>query len=256
MKKYIVYTFSSIIILLGTSYYALAAAPPGLGLPNDFFGNSQQSDEDQEQDAGQDQEQDAGQDQGQDADQDQGQNAGQDDSQAQDQSQETSDIKISKLKTTPTKFNPVKGEDIEIIYKVSGESKIEIKIVDEADVEIIKLVDNEDVAAGQEYKIKWNGTDKKDSLGVVTPPGKYFIKATAKNKVDLSVLATKTTKLTIESVKTSAGNKSSSGSASTLHNSPPKETSGTGPETAIYLIFPIVGYLAVRYKKHSRKHSK
>jgi hypothetical protein len=164
-------------------------------------------------------------------------------------------VEISDAEVFPVGFNPNMSET-KISYKLSGDGVVELVILDEAGVKVATLVDNEEVEGDLLFTIPWDGKGNDDKI---VKPGTYFFKLTVKASEDAAASDTKTGEINViytedfEGVGV-AGNPSgsSSGAVSVMHNTTSGETSGTGPETAIYLILPLVGFIGARFA-HKRK---
>ncbi|MBI4975708.1 hypothetical protein HZC20_03445 [Candidatus Peregrinibacteria bacterium] len=189
----------------------------------------------------------------------------------------SNDVKILTADVSPSKFNPLINE-AKITYKISAAAKIDVVILDSSGKEVVKLVDNVVSDAG-EYSVWWNGTDKKDKTGKAVSEGKYTFKITAKRPEGLlanSVSGANSTNEVkdsksgiVEAVypKQSADFKNKNPSPAkkkkkpvtsdaanaqatvVMQNSKTGKTSGTGPETLIYLIFPLAGFLIPKRAK-------
>lgn len=175
-------------------------------------------------------------------------------------------LKILEAEIFPVGFNP-NSTETEITYELSGDGIVELTILDESGVKVVTLIDNEEIGGNTVYHISWDGTDEAEGGGKLVDPGKYFFKLTVKASEEGDVSDTKTGEINVIYAKDFEGigvgsaegtgsgfsaSDSSNGSVSVMHNTPPKNTSGTGPETAIYLLLPLVGFIGVRYA-HRKK---
>lgn len=168
-------------------------------------------------------------------------------------------IKILDVDVFPIGFNPSMAKT-DISYKLSATGIVELTILNEAGVEVVKLIDNEEIDGNQLYTTSWDGTDDPEGDGEIVEPGKYFFKITVKAAESSSISDTKTGEVnviyTLDFEGVGASNVSgNAGIVSAMHNAPPKETSGTGPETVIYLLLPILGYFGskIYFSKASKK---
>ncbi|MDD3862195.1 MAG: hypothetical protein PHP74_04915 [Candidatus Gracilibacteria bacterium] len=163
-------------------------------------------------------------------------------------------LKISEASNFPVGFNPQTSETV-ISYKLSGTGLITVTIVDKAGVLVATLAENKSTTGNTVNNISWNGLS--DKTKTIVSPGKYFFKLTLKTSQNGSIVDTKTGEINViygtdfelegAGLGTLGSTKGTAGSISAMHNSPPKETSGTGPATMIYLTLPILGYLGSRF---------
>jgi cysteine-rich repeat protein len=160
-------------------------------------------------------------------------------------------LKFSKAEAFPAGFNP-KMTDTKITYQVTQNAFIELKITDEANVNVVTLVNNEQVSANKPYSVSWNGTDKADGAGEIVKAGKYFFKISAKTSAQAISSDTKTGAINVIYASDENGNivpLPPDDQNVSINNNPPKDTTGTGPETAVYLILPLIGYLVTSFRK-------
>ena len=180
-----------------------------------------------------------------------------------------SSITLTKVSLSETTFNPlVKSATFTI--KTSADAKIDIKIYNKDGNIVSSPASNKDITGNKEYEVVWDGdNDAKKTLTA----GTYSYKVFAKDSTTKEIADTKTGDIILKygttvtsdfeniNGKTSGSNsasttqttqavaKPSSSNAQavmTLQNSKEGKTAGTGPETIIYLIFPILGYTVSR----------
>ncbi|MFA6917922.1 MAG: hypothetical protein WC285_03770 [Candidatus Gracilibacteria bacterium] len=158
-------------------------------------------------------------------------------------------LRILTAEVFPIGFNPT-ITDTKVTYKISGDGFVKLDILDESGVKIVTLLNNEETEKNKSENISWDGTDKAEGDGKIVEPGKYFFKLMAKLSASSAISDTKTGEINViyasdfESVS-NPGNGGSNTNAS-INNVPIKETSGTGPETMVYLILPVIGYFVAR----------
>lgn len=163
-------------------------------------------------------------------------------------------LKILEASNFPVGFSPASSKTV-ISYKLSGTGLITMTIVDQAGVKVATLAENKSTQGNVVNTIDWAGTS--DISKTTAPPGKYFFKLTLKASQNGAIVDTKTGEINViygsdfemegadvGALGTPGGNP---GSIFAMHNSPPEETSGTGPATMIYLTLPILGYLGSRF---------
>ncbi len=179
-----------------------------------------------------------------------------------------SDIKLTKVSLSSKEFNPLVN-DVTFTIKTSADAKLDIKIYDKDGNLAASPIDNKDVTGDKEYEIHWEGNN--DSKKVL-PVGAYSYKVIAKDLDTKEAKDTKTGDISLKygtavkdfediNGKTSGSNsakpsqtiqaivkapQSNSAATVALQNSKEGKTAGTGPETIIYLIFPILGYTVGR----------
>ncbi|PIZ75890.1 hypothetical protein COY05_02865 [Candidatus Peregrinibacteria bacterium CG_4_10_14_0_2_um_filter_38_24] len=184
----------------------------------------------------------------------------------------TTDLKLTKADISSKTFNPLVNST-KFIIETSADAKVDIKIYDKANKLVVSPISNKDVNGNKEYTVYWEGNDDaKKTL----PAGTYSYKIIAKDPTTKKDADTKTGEVILKygstakdfeniNGKTSGSNsvnpadttksvtdqsasaknaQSSSNDQATvaLQNSKEGKTAGTGPETIIYLIFPILGY--------------
>jgi len=181
-----------------------------------------------------------------------------DDDDDDDDDDDEDGLEISKINVDPKTFNPMLS-NVTIKYKVSEDALVELKIEDESNALILKLVDDEEIDGNEEQTEKWNGTNKLDSSGTAVEAGKYFYKLLAKDPTSKDIKDTKTGEITVvysdmPLPPPGGGDNGGTGNEGqdsfSAHNNPPKKTSGTGPEALIYMVFPVATYL---YHRNRRK---
>lgn len=181
---------------------------------------------------------------------------------------QSSNIKISKASVFPIGFNPLLAET-KITYRISAKAKMEIKIIDGSGVKVRGLMTDETIDAG-EHNITWDGAGDE---GDVVSPGEYSFKITAKNPVSGEIADVKSGTINVVYYQAARDfeNPAGSGNATTspqspatvqplqpsrleadatmaLQNATSGTTAPTGPETLIYLVFPVLGYFLGRKK--------
>lgn len=155
-------------------------------------------------------------------------------------------IQITQASAYPPAFNPSNGEKTTITYQLSAEGVVELDILDGAEKVVVNLVDDESVLAGQPVSVDWTGTDSATGSGTVVTAGNYKYQIIAKDPTSLQMQSMATGYVQVDSVTDfeEPGDVTDTGYADvTLHNAPPSNTSGTGPEMLVFLLFPIGGYL-------------
>jgi hypothetical protein len=157
-------------------------------------------------------------------------------------------VKITEAKVFPVGFNPLMTYTV-ISYKLSLTGVVELEILDESGVKVITLVNNEETNANELYEVSWHGKSGTNEVGPIVAPGKYFFKIKAKTSSQSVASDTKTGEINVIygtdfEDELDSGDQ---GSFLSINNNPPNQSSGTGPETAIYLVFPVIGYFATRY---------
>ena len=154
--------------------------------------------------------------------------------------------KFTTAKVYPIGFNPKTVSTI-FTYKVSKDAFVDLKITDEANVPVVTLMENEPVLANKEFIFSWNGTDTNDALGKILKVGKYFYTFSAKASAQAVASDTKIGEVNI--IYGTNERDIMLPPDVPINNYPPEDTTGTGPETAIYLVLPLIGYLATSFKK-------
>ena len=193
-------------------------------------------------------------------------------------------ITISGVYITKSKFDPNVNTP-KIIYKLNRDAKVTIEILDSSEKTVVKLLDNvlqrsKNVSGLPMDQAVWfNGTVDNKEGSQTLANGTYTYKISAVNPTyetisatpkqgvvvidtqdtagDLEgtgtsiVKTTATTSTTSKSTTTplsTTTSKTSNLAALTMQNTPPTSTSGTGPETLIYLIFPAISAFALTRK--------
>jgi len=173
---------------------------------------------------------------------------------------QTSELKISKASAFPAGFDPTKQEKAVITYQVSATALVKVEVLDDAKSVIVILVNNEQKEAGMDQAIEWDGTDNPVGGGTIMPAGNYTYRITATDPADDTnqdiiegtvqlLYGGFTGQDTTADTSTAAANTAASNDVVTMHNSPPKNTSGTGPETLIYLALPFLGPIVMRLRR-------
>lgn len=166
-------------------------------------------------------------------------------------------LKFTQAAVFPVGFNPTMTST-KITYQVTQNAFIELKITDEAGVAVVTLVNNEQVSANKPYSVSWDGTNKAAGAGTIVKAGKYFFKIYAKTSAQAVASDTKTGEINVIYASDNAGTGTGVDAALSyvekkpsvsINNNTPKKTAGTGPETAVYVILPLLGYLVTSFRK-------
>lgn len=174
-----------------------------------------------------------------------------------------SSAKLTNVDAFPKGFNPQLNAT-KISYSVTGKGKIDVKIHNLKGAVVATLAINQNVEKG-EYHIWWDGTENNKS-GKLVAPGSYTYKITLKDEKGDDVLDTASGNLnlvyaqlsssdteqpktvnTIKATNLKSGTSNSQAVVS-LQNATSGKTAGTGPETLIYLLFPLAGFILFRKK--------
>lgn len=162
-------------------------------------------------------------------------------------------VQITQASAYPPAFNPSNGEKTTFTYKLSGNAVVALDILDGSDAIIVTLVDDESVLGNQEVDVDWDGTDSATGSGVVVIAGNYKYQIIAKDAVTLQMQSVATGYVQVASTtdfETPVDVTDTGYTDVTLHNAPPTNTSGTGPEMLVFLLFPLAGYLATRKSRN------
>lgn len=183
-------------------------------------------------------------------------------------------IRIISDSVFPVGFNPILNET-KITYDLSANAAIELTIFDDNGDTVISLIDGLEQGKG-EHSVWWNGTDSKATNGKVVDPGAYEYKIIAKNpstKVtedtatgkinavyfpagadfeDTGVVSTPSEPVSTPvptSLASTPTNSTDAVATMALQSATSGHTAGTGPETLIYLLFPLTGHIVSRRKR-------
>jgi hypothetical protein len=151
-------------------------------------------------------------------------------------------------------LDPAEAQQTTVSFKLSEDSVVEIVIVDESElVEMVTLADDVEVNGNQDYGINWDGTDNPDLGGIVLEEGKYYYKLIVKDPDTLVASDEETGAIFIGQVADPIEGDPTKPGTTPLsvipNNNPPGQTSDTGPEALVYLLFPVAGYFAARKRK-------
>jgi len=182
-----------------------------------------------------------------------------------------STITLTKATLSATTINPLVNS-LTFTIKTSADAKVDIKIYDKDGNIVASPANNKDVTGNKEYEVVWDGdNDAKKTLDA----GAYSYKIFAKDPLTKEITDTKTGDITLkygtttdfeslngktsgsnsatpsqttqsvttQSIQSKNAQSSQNGQATmSLQNATSGKTAGTGPDTIIYLIFPILGY--------------
>ncbi|MFH1218242.1 MAG: FlgD immunoglobulin-like domain containing protein [Candidatus Peregrinibacteria bacterium] len=85
------------------------------------------------------------------------------------------DVKILDVEVDPDVFDPWDNQEAEITFTINKDAEVDLQIVDEDNEEVVTLIDNKDLSAG-EHSIEWDG---EDAWGNIVPQGEYEYKLKA-----------------------------------------------------------------------------
>ncbi|MFA6305556.1 MAG: FlgD immunoglobulin-like domain containing protein [Candidatus Gracilibacteria bacterium] len=190
-------------------------------------------------------------------------------------------LTLTKALLSSKEFNPL-VDNAKFTIKTSADAKVDIKIYDKDGNIVASPANNKDVSGDKEYDIFWEGENEAKTT---LPSGAYTYKILAKDaltketkdtktgdvglKYGSEIIVTKpkdfedingktsgsnsavpsqpTQSVTTQVIEATAVQSTQNGKATlALQNATDGKTAGTGPETIIYLIFPILGYTVSR----------
>lgn len=193
----------------------------------------------------------------------------QDETKVVDTTKKVSTITLTKSSLSATTFNPLVNS-LTFTIKTSADAKVDIKIYDKDGNIVASPANNKDVTGNKEYEVVWEGDNTAQKT---LAAGAYSYKIFAKDPTTKEITDTKTGDITLKygtdatkdfealngktsgstsattTQTTQAVPKPSSSNAQAItaqQNATSGTTAGTGPETIIYLIFPILGYTVSR----------